>query len=816
MKRFCTIFVFLITLNYWQPMHANGAPGPKIVGPWVWAIVSTGTTGGEVAATSGVDFLSVASRGSVTEDKTATNGAMAGDVIGNQVWTPGKIASTGHDNITDMLNTIGLGGNRDNYVAYGCISLSSPREQNTMMYVGSDDAVKVWLNGELVHSNPIDRPASDYQESFPVTLKQGKNILLVAVYEAGGNWSGFFGFENNTTYMLDPTQPTYFPVPKIEGPWVWTIASTRTIGGAAAAATGIDYLSLTSDGSVTERKIATDGAMAGDVAGNQVWTSGKIPSTSRNNITDMLNTIGLATGNVNNHVAYGCISLYTSQRQRTTMYIEVDDAAKVWLNGELVHDKPVNRDASDYQESFPVTLKQGKNILLIAIYQSRDNWMGFFGFDYNTEYSLDPKQIGDFPGPKIEGPWVWTIASTRTIGGAAAAATGIDYLSLTSGGSMTERKIATDGAMAGDVAGNQIWTSGKISSTGPDNITDMLNTTGLATGYISNHVVYGCISLYTSQEQNTTMYVGSDDAIKVWLNGELVHDNPIDRPASDYQESLPVTLKQDKNILLVAVYEARGNWSGFFGFTSSAEYSLSPVPIMEVETAEPETSISDSQSMPSRPHVEEDEVTEPPQLYGDLNTDGVVDIQDLVLVVSNFGKTGQNPADVNSDGVVNISDLVLVAGALSVSAAAPSLHPDALEMLTAAEVRAWLSQAHQLNNINTDYQRGVLMLERLLSALSPKETILLPNYPNPFNPETWIPYHLANPSEVVITIYNAHGSVIRRLEFGHQHEGYYTSRSRAAYWDGRNAFGERVASGIYFYHLQADPVSLTRKMLILK
>ena len=97
-----------------------------------------------------------------------------------------------------------------------------------------------------------------------------------------------------------------------------------------------------------------------------------------------------------------------------------------------------------------------------------------------------------------------------------------------------------------------------------------------------------------------------------------------------------------------------------------------------------------------------------------------------------------------------------------------------------------------------------------------EQTQLLANYPNPFNPETWIPYHLANPSDVRITIYDARGTVIRHLDLGHQREGYYTRQSRAAYWDGRNAVGERVASGVYFYQLQADNVSLLRKMIIVK
>ena len=93
---------------------------------------------------------------------------------------------------------------------------------------------------------------------------------------------------------------------------------------------------------------------------------------------------------------------------------------------------------------------------------------------------------------------------------------------------------------------------------------------------------------------------------------------------------------------------------------------------------------------------------------------------------------------------------------------------------------------------------------------------MLANYPNPFNPETWIPYELATDTNVKITIYNAQGVVIRVLELGQQSAGYYTDRDRAAYWDGRNAFGEPVASGVYYYQLETDGQSLLRKMVILK
>ena len=103
-----------------------------------------------------------------------------------------------------------------------------------------------------------------------------------------------------------------------------------------------------------------------------------------------------------------------------------------------------------------------------------------------------------------------------------------------------------------------------------------------------------------------------------------------------------------------------------------------------------------------------------------------------------------------------------------------------------------------------------------ISPVGSVENTLLANYPNPFNPETWIPYQLSASADVSVSIYAVDGRLVRRLDLGHQVEGVYRSRSRAAYWDGRNEFGERVASGLYFYTLTAGDFTATRKMLIRK
>ena len=209
-------------------------------------------------------------------------------------------------------------------------------------------------------------------------------------------------------------------------------------------------------------------------------------------------------------------------------------------------------------------------------------------------------------------------------------------------------------------------------------------------------------------------------------------------------------------------------------------------------------------------------MAELPAIPQDVNRDDVVNILDLVLVASDFGDEGADlMADVNGDGVVNILDLVLVAGAFG-DVAAPASDAQALAMLTAADVGQWLAQAQTLDLMDAASREGVLVLEQLLAVVAPKETILLPNYPNPFNPETWIPYQLAENASVTLTIYDTTGAVVRRLNLGHRFAGYYTDRGKAAHWDGRNEVGEQVASGVYFYNLSTGNYSATRPMVILK
>lgn len=301
-------------------------------------------------------------------------------------------------------------------------------------------------------------------------------------------------------------------------------------------------------------------------------------------------------------------------------------------------------------------------------------------------------------------------------------------------------------------------------------------------------LAYGSLLLQSPRRQQTTMYVGSDDAVKVWLNGKLVYNNPVDRGSSDYQDTFPVTLKWRRNVLLVAIYENRGDWSGFFGFEKGAKYKvLRPLGIWNPQA--------------------------------DINRDGQVNASDLLLVVIALGENASMNAraDVNGDSAVNVDDLLVVIENLddSVDAAAPAIREIATQLHPVLLERQ-LNTLRTKSNGTLKYQRAIAFLQNLLTAARPDKTVLLANYPNPFNPETWIPYQLAADSKASITIYDARGILVRQLALGHRPAGDYTDRTRAAHWNGRNTQGEPVASGLYFYQLQTDTLSLLRKMVIKK
>ena len=207
------------------------------------------------------------------------------------------------------------------------------------------------------------------------------------------------------------------------------------------------------------------------------------------------------------------------------------------------------------------------------------------------------------------------------------------------------------------------------------------------------------------------------------------------------------------------------------------------------------------------------------KLIGDVNFDNEVNIFDLVMVASEFGKIeGNLKGDINFDGLVNIFDLVLVARNFGKSfAVAPSIVQKI--KLNSAEIQniAFAIDYLKLNNSHSGAEETILyVLESILTKTLPKQSQLLPNYPNPFNPETWIPFRAAKDGNASVTIYDINGTIIRSLPIGYVLAGNYLGPDKAIYWNGKTDAGEYVSSGTYFYQIKLVDYTETRKMIIVK
>ena len=217
----------------------------------------------------------------------------------------------------------------------------------------------------------------------------------------------------------------------------------------------------------------------------------------------------------------------------------------------------------------------------------------------------------------------------------------------------------------------------------------------------------------------------------------------------------------------------------------------------------------------------------PTLLPGDLNRDGLVDILDLLIVVVHFGESPPTHprVDINKDGQVNLEDMVRIIEIIEENqsgAAPPTPHiisnrPSTLSAADIDLLYVFYQKIEEISEDTTQIERVKRFLRRLLMPVEgPLQTKLYPNYPNPFNPETWIPYQLAMDAKITIRIYNTEGRIVRTIFSGHQVSGYYLTRNQAAYWDGKNELGEQVASGVYIYELTTPTFKQTKRLVVLK
>jgi len=198
----------------------------KITGPWYWMIVDTSKKGGGAPVTN-EDWIKDGTGGKLTEDKLAKDGitkkVMSVKFKNKLKWTKGEITPTGGNNVNDIVTKIKLGvGDINDYCSYAVINaVSKQAKKGVTAKVGSDDSVKVWIGGRDVHTNPVDRGAGDFQDTFDVNLKKGGNVLVVKVCERGGGWSMFVGIDAKLTYDLKFKGFPVEPESKLATSWSW-------------------------------------------------------------------------------------------------------------------------------------------------------------------------------------------------------------------------------------------------------------------------------------------------------------------------------------------------------------------------------------------------------------------------------------------------------------------------------------------------------------------------------------------------------------------------------------------------------------------
>ena len=631
--------------------------GPKIVGPWLWVVLP-----GE-GFHNGKDLLAQASGGKVTELSVATKGATEGEPVGNNVWTSHKIDPDG-GNTRKLVSALGIDDSHRHRVMYGSIILHSHREQQTMMFAGSDDHHKVWLNGKSINEK-YHGHYHDYEVFFPATLKQGKNVLLVAVFDYQGGWAGaaHFGFAPDAEYTVLPpgarfsfsTETTRFEV----GDTFTLQLKGKNISDLAGWQSDITF-----DPAVLKVNNVREGNFLKQGGGRTHFLIGTIDNTE-GRITDV-GSARISEGGVSGEGILLSVTFTAKANGESRLSVRKFQAGSSL--GETIPSRPPD--------------------IVITVGEPSISDVGDTKF-FSLSTDTTPIRFGDTFTLRLNAEDVTDLAGWQT-------------------------DIAFD--------------------------SDVLEAV----------------------EVNEGDFLKAEDVSTFFLQGTI--DNTAGEITKLSSARFGSGVSGTGTLLLVtftakATGETRVTLSNFYAGSSGGE---------AISSAAPEIVIAI-----------EDRVF----LAWDVNQDGQVNVLDLVLVAQYLGEdVSANPqSDVNGDGTINVLDLIIVAQYLGEStAAAPSSVAaiDSLELDPAmVQVVSWITQARTEDDGSIAFRQGIENLQRLLASLLPEKTALLPNYPNPFNPETWIPYDLAKPADATVHIYAAGGTLVRTLALGHQVAGIYQSRA---------------------------------------
>ena len=885
-----------------------------IEGPWLWMIAP----GGDIDT----DNLSEASEGVITEPQIAQNGVNEGDHFDTLQWTSGRLLPTtvcgiflcSSDNVINVVREIGLTNSRQlsQYSAYALINISSPRDQNdVLMGVGSDDSIKVWLNGSVVYKNDVTRRTTGIQNRFPVNLNAGNNLLLIKVCNHGVLWSNndwgmFFKLYLDTQdYTLSLPMGdgnSWQPVPVVDDPTntapVFTdgATATRTIAENTAAGQHIGTAITATDAdndTLTYTLGGTDAASFGiDATTGQLKTKAALDYETKNTYTG---TITVSDGSLTDTITVTITVTDINEKGGDdtnpqpdtpeqpgntggTLTLSVSTAApltEATLHGGII---TLTLSGGTYESSSwrirdAVTVSGISGVTVETFDVDRVNdpkitveltYDGNMSANGTLTLTVGAGAIKDYNGAaltrQVSVPAVTESITASTASPLKEATLDESVVTLTVSGRKYERwnsrirpAVSVSGISGVTVRSFDIDRESDTEVTVELTFDGNMNTDGTLTFTVGADAIAG----YNGPALTAQVSVSASD--------EPVVDDQTPDPPDDRDTDPPEQPQQP---------EQPGNTGGTPTLAVSTAASLTEATLNGAVV-----SLNLSGGMYERAFWNLDDEISVSGITGVSYNDffDVARVSDTKVNIelsfeSNMTANGTLTFTVKSGAIVGYTGPNLTAQ-ISVSAVTESVTALTAAPLTEATldgsvVTLTLSGRKYARSI-FDIRRAVSVsgitsvtmpwhdpdkesdteitielefdgdmttdgtltftvgadaiagyngpaLTAQITVTADRENVLLANFPNPFNPETWIPYQLAKPADVTLTIYAVNGQVVRTLALGHQPAGIYQTRSRAAYWDGKNAFGELIASGVYFYTLTVGDFTATRKMLIRK
>ena len=898
-----------------------------IEGPWLWMIAP----GGDID----IDNLSEASDGVITEAQIAQTGVNEGDHFNDLQWTSGRLLPTtvcgillcSSDNVINVIREIGL-TDRDQlsyYSAYALINISSPRAQNdVLMGVGSDDSIKVWLNGSAVYKNDVSRRTTGIQNRFSVNLNAGDNLLLIKVCNHGALWANndwgmFFKLyldtqdytlslpTGGTTGGQQPKTPQQPQQPVNTGGTPTLTASTAsplkeaTLDGSVVTLTlsGAKYASSIFD---IRDAVSVSGINGVTVRSFDIDRESDTEVTVELTFNGNLNADGTLTLTVGPDAIAGyngpaftmqvSVSASTdtpadtgNQNPETpqqpgntggTPTLSVSTApplTEATLHGSIItlnlSSGAFERSSFTIRDAVSVSGINGLTVDTFDVDRVSDTkitveleYDGNMTTNGTLTISVGAGAIQDYNGAALTSqiaiPAVSESVTASTTSPLTEATLDESIVTLTLSGRKFERwnsrirpAVSVSGISGVTVRSFDIDRESDTEVTVELTFNGNLNADSTLTFTVGPDAIAG----YNGSALTAQVTVSAGDA-----PADAGGQNP-DPPETPQQPGNQDPPQQPGNtggtptlsVSTAAPLTEAMLHGGVITLTLSGgtfersmfwirnAISVSGITGVDVESFGGER-ISDTQATIE---LEFDgNMTANGILTISLEADGIKDYDGATLTAqiqvtavrkSVAASTAAPLKEATLDGSVvtltlsgakyassiwDIRDAVSVSGIAGVTIPwnQPKRKSDT-EITIELEFDGDMTTDGTLTfTVDADAIAGYNgpALTAQVAVTADRENALLANFPNPFNPETWIPYQLAKPTEVTITIYNINGHGVRTLELGHQPAGIYQTRSRAAYWDGRNAFGEPVASGVYFYTITAGDFTATRKMLIRK